>query len=34
MMVSVMVPVTGLVSMLIKHVGGEVGIWISVRGFW
>ena len=32
-MVSVMVPVTRLVSMLIKHVGGEVGRRISVRGF-
>ena len=29
--VSIMVPVTRLVSMLIKHVGGEVGMRISVR---
>ena len=29
--VSVMVPVIWLVSMLIKHVGGEVGMRISVR---
>ncbi len=26
-----MVPVTGLMSMLIKHVGGEGGIRVSVR---
>ena len=30
--VSVMVLVIKLVSMLIKHVDGEVGMWISVRG--
>ncbi len=29
--VSVMVPVTGLVSMLIKHVNSEVGIRVSAR---